>query len=214
VLYISARRLNRGLCQKYTNVVWDLALHDISIILHLLDDLPTSVSCLGSSHVTRGIEDITIMYLDFPGDRCAIIQNSWFDPKKVRQMTIVGSHRMIAFDDNEPLEKLKIFDARIEAPPRYDTFAEFAFSYHHGDVCIPHIKQEEPLRLECQHFMECVRDSTTPLTSGHQGLQVVRILQAAGKSLQQAAWPCLSRLNRRRTTMPPMANPLAADCVA
>ena len=137
VLYISARRLrSQSFCQKDINVVWDLAPHDISIILHLLDDLPTTISCLGSSHVTRGIEDVTVTYLDFPKDRCAIIQNSWLDPKKVRQMTIVGSHRMIAYDDNEPLEKLKIFDTRIEAPPHYDTFAEFAFSYHHGDVCI------------------------------------------------------------------------------
>ncbi len=185
VLYVSARRLNLGLCQKDINVVWDLAPHDLSIILHLLDDLPTTVSCLGSSHITRGIEDITMMYLDFPRDRCALIQNSWLDPKKVRQMTIVGSQRMIAYDDNEPLEKLKIFDTRVEAPPHYDTFAEFAFSYHHGDVRIPRIKQEEPLKLECQHFLECVRENIPPLTGGLQGLQVVRILQAAEKSLQQ-----------------------------
>ena len=185
IRYISARRLNLGLCQKDINVVWDLAPHDISIILHLLDDLPTNISCRGSSHVTRGIEDVTIMYLGFQNDRCAIIQNSWLDPKKVRQMTVVGSHRMIMYDDSEPLEKLKIFDTRIESPPHYDTFAEFAYSYHYGDAYIPHIKQDEPLKLECQHFLECIRDNAPPVTGGRHGLKVIRILQAADESLRQ-----------------------------
>jgi predicted dehydrogenase len=99
VQYISARRLNLGLFQKDINVAWDLAPHDISILLHLLDELPVSVSCQGSSHVTRGIEDVTMMYLAFRKNRCASIHNSWLDPKKVRQMTVVGSQRMIVYDD-------------------------------------------------------------------------------------------------------------------
>ena len=185
VQYISARRLNLGLFQKDINVAWDLAPHDISIILHLLDDLPVSVSCQGNSHVTRGIEDVTTMYLSFRKDRCAIIQNSWLDPKKVRQMTVVGSRRMIVYDDTEPLDKLKIYDARVEAPAHYDTFAEFTYSYHYGDVYIPHIKQDEPLKLECQHFLDCIREGSLPMTGGRQGLQVVRILEAASESLQQ-----------------------------
>ncbi len=162
-----------------------MAPHDISIILHLLDDLPINVSCHGNSHVTRGVEDVTTMYLSFRKDRCAIIQNSWLDPKKVRQMTVVGSRRMIVYDDTEPLEKLKIYDARVEAPPHYDTFAEFTYSYHYGDVYIPHVKQDEPLKLECQHFLDCIREGNPPITSGRQGLQVVRILEAASESLQQ-----------------------------
>ena len=185
VQYISARRLNLGLFQKDINVAWDLAPHDVSIILHLLDELPISVSCQGSSHVTRGIEDVTMMYLTFPKNRCAFIQNSWLDPKKVRQMTVVGSQRMIVYDDTEPLEKLKIYDARVEVPPHYDTFAEFTYSYHYGDAYVPYIKQDEPLKLECQHFVECIRDGVTPITSGHLGLEVVRILDAAGASLRQ-----------------------------
>ena len=185
VQYISARRLNLGLFQKDINVAWDLAPHDISIILHLLDELPQSVSCQGSSHVTRGIEDVTMMYLSFPKNRCAFIQNSWLDPKKVRQMTVVGSQRMIVYDDTEPLEKIKIYDARVEVPPHYDTFAEFTYSYHYGDAYVPYIKQDEPLKLECQHFLECIRDGAIPITSGHLGLEVVRILEAAGVSLRQ-----------------------------
>lgn len=183
--YISARRLNLGLFQKDINVAWDLAPHDISIILHLLDEQPLSVSCQGSSHVTRGIEDVTMMYLNFRKNRCAFVQNSWLDPKKVRQMTVVGSRRMIVYDDTEPLEKLKIYDARVEVPPHYDTFAEFTYSYHYGDAYVPYIKQDEPLKLECQHFLECIREGGAPITSGRHGLEVVRILEAAGLSLKQ-----------------------------
>jgi len=184
VQYVSARRLNLGLFQKDINVAWDLAPHDISILLHLLDELPITVSCQGSSHVTRGIEDVTMMHLGFRKNRCAFIQNSWLDPKKVRQMTVVGSQRMIVYDDTEPLEKLKIYDARVEVPPHYDTFAEFTYSYHYGDAYVPYIKQDEPLKLECQHFIDCIRDGGMPITNGQLGLEVVRILEAANESLR------------------------------
>jgi predicted dehydrogenase len=185
VQYISARRLNLGLFQKDINVAWDLAPHDLSIVLHLLGEMPVNVSCQGSSHVTRGIEDVTLMSLAFSENRSAFIHNSWLDPKKVRQMTVVGSKRMIVYDDTEPLEKLKIYDARVEAPPHYDTFAEFTYSYHHGDTYVPCLKQEEPLKLECQHFLDCIRGECDPIAHGKRGLEVVRILEAAGESLRQ-----------------------------
>jgi predicted dehydrogenase len=185
VQYVSARRLNLGLFQKDINVAWDLAPHDISILLHLLEERPLSVSCQGSSHVTRGIEDVTMMYLTFAKNRCAFIHNSWLDPKKVRQMTVVGSKRMIVYDDTEPLEKLKVYDARVEVPPHYDTFAEFTYSYHYGDAYVPYIKQDEPLKVECQHFVDCIRENCTPITNGRLGLEVVRILEVAGESLRQ-----------------------------
>ncbi len=183
--YISARRLNLGLFQKDINVAWDLAPHDISIILHLLDEQPSSVSCQGSSHVNAKIEDVTMMYLTFKKNRCAFIQNSWLDPKKVRQMTVVGSRRMIVYDDTEPLEKIRIYDARVDVPPHYDTFAEFTYSYHHGDVYVPFIKQDEPLKLEMRHFVECIKEGIQPLTGGPEGLEVVRILEAASNSLKE-----------------------------
>ena len=185
VQYISARRLNLGLFQKDINVAWDLAPHDISILLYLLEESPLSVSCQGNSHMGRGIEDVTMMYLNFRKNRCAFIHNSWLDPKKVRQMTVVGSRRMIVYDDTEPLEKLKIYDARVEVPPHYDTFAEFTYSYHYGDAYVPYIKQDEPLKLECQHFVDCIRKGREPLTSGRLGLDVVKILEAADESLKQ-----------------------------
>ena len=185
VQYISARRLNLGLFQKDINVAWDLAPHDISILLYLFGESPTAVSCQGSSHVTKGIEDVTMMHLTFPKSRCAFIHNSWLDPKKVRQMTVVGSRRMIVYDDNEPMEKLRIYDARVEVPPHYDTFAEFTYSYHHGDSYVPYIKQEEPLKLECQHFVDCIKEGKTPLTGGRLGLEVVKILEASSESMRQ-----------------------------
>jgi predicted dehydrogenase len=185
IQYIAARRLNLGLFQKDINVAWDLAPHDISILLYLLEESPLSVSCQGASHVSRDIEDVTMMYLNFRKNRCAFIHNSWLDPKKVRQMTVVGSQRMIVYDDTEPLEKLKIYDARVEVPPHYDTFAEFTYSYHYGDAYVPYIKQDEPLKLECANFIESIREGKVPVTHGKLGLEVVRILEAANQSLQQ-----------------------------
>ena len=185
VQYIAARRLNLGLFQKDINVAWDLAPHDISILLYLLEDQPVSVSCQGSCHVTRGIEDVTMMHLNFRRNRCAFVHNSWLDPKKVRQMTVVGSKRMIVYDDTEPLEKLKIYDARVEVPPHYDTFAEFTYSYHYGDAYVPYIRQDEPLKLECGHFLDCIRENRVPTTNGRLGLEVVRILEASSESLRQ-----------------------------
>lgn len=186
IQYINSRRLNLGLYQKDINVAWDLAPHDISIVLHFLDARPAHVSCSGTCHVTPGIEDVTTMFLGFEKQRCAIVQSSWLDPRKVREMTVVGTRRMIVYDDTAPLEKIKIYDTRVEKPPHYDTFAEFNYSYHYGDVYVPYVKQDEPLKLECQHFIECIRGSKVPLTSGVKGLEVVRILEAASKSLKQA----------------------------
>jgi predicted dehydrogenase len=184
IRYISSQRLNLGLFQKDINVAWDLAPHDISVISYILEELPLSVNCRGNAHITPGIEDVTTMCLTFKRNRFATIQNSWLDPRKVREMTIVGTRRMIVYDDIAPLEKIKIYDARVEIPPHYDTFAEFHYSYHYGDVYVPYIKQEEPLKVECQHFLDCIMEGKTPLTSGKQGLELVQILEASSASLK------------------------------
>ena len=187
--YIAARRLNLGLFQKDINTTWDLAPHDISIILHFIGESPTIVNCHGSAHITPGIEDVTILNLQFSHRCSAFIHNSWLDPRKVREMTIVGSKRMIVYDDVASQEKIKIFDARVDRPPHYDTFAEFHYAYHYGDVHIPYIKQEEPLKNECQHFIDCIVSGARPIASGTEGLAVVRVLEAATKSLSQAGAP-------------------------
>jgi predicted dehydrogenase len=210
IRYICARRLNLGLFQKDINVAWDLAPHDISIVLHLLDETPISVNCRGSAHVTPGIQDVTSMGLTFPRNRSAIIHSSWLDPRKVREITIVGSKRMIVYDDVAQQEKIRIFDARVERPPHYDTFADFHYSYHYGDSYIPYIKQEEPLRAECQHFLDCIEQGAKPLTGGREGLEMVKILEAASASLKSQGAPVtFSHQDELRSSSKPEAGSIA-----
>lgn len=184
IRYINSRRLNLGLFQKDINVAWDLAPHDISIILHILGELPSSVNCQGNAHVTPHIEDVTNMSLSFGQQRFATIQSSWLEPRKVREMTIVGTHRMIVYDDLKTREKIQIYDVRVERPPHYDTFAEFEYSYHYGDSYIPHVQQSEPLKAVCAHFLECIANGTEPMSGGQEGLELVKILEAANLSLK------------------------------
>src|SRR5690606_33023854 len=139
----------------------------------------------GTSHVTPGVQDVTALSLRFSGDRSAIIHSSWLDPRKVRETTIVGSNRMIVYDDVEPQEKIKIFDSRVENPPHYDTFGEFQYAYHYGDRHIPYLQHDEPLKSELQHFLDCIANKRQPLTNGINGCQVVQVLEAASLSLQR-----------------------------
>lgn len=183
IQYITSRRLNLGLFQMDINVVWDLAPHDVSIILYLLDEFPMTVNCQGKAHVTKNIEDVAATTLGFKNGRLALIHSSWLDPNKVREMTIVGSKRMVVYDDLQPLEKIKIYDKRVDRPPHYDSFADFHYSYHYGDVYSPYVKQVEPLRSECEHFIDCIRTGRKPESSGVEGQQVVQILEAASESL-------------------------------
>jgi predicted dehydrogenase len=208
IRYISARRLNLGLFQKDINVAWDLAPHDISIILHIMQEMPRSINCRGAAHITPGIEDVTSMSLHFSSEKSAIIQSSWLDPRKVREMTIVGSERMIVYDDVAAQEKIKIFDVRVERPPHYDTFAEFHYAYHYGDLYSPYIKQDEPLKSECQHFVDCIRSGKTPLTDGARGLDIVRILEASSASLKVNGAPIeLAQIATPKATPPPQQSP-------
>jgi predicted dehydrogenase len=206
IRYINSRRLNLGLFQKDINVAWDLAPHDISIILHILEEFPLAVNCQGNAHVTPGIEDVTNISLTFRHKRFATIQSSWLEPRKVREMTIVGTRRMIVYDDVETNEKIRIYDTRVERPPHHDTFAEFHYSYHYGDIYIPYIKQEEPLRGECQHFLECIEKGAEPLTSGHKGLELVKILEAASASLKQQGAPV--KLSRHQDVPEKISEPV------
>src|SRR5690606_36780651 len=115
--------------------------------------------------------------LFFRNNRFATIQSSWLEPRKSREMTIVGTRRMIVYDDIQPLEKIRVYDVRVERPPHYDTFAGFRYAYHYGDSYIPHLKQEEPLRVECQHFLVCIQERRRPLTDGRKGRELVQILE-------------------------------------
>lgn len=184
IRYINSQRLSLGLFQHDINVVWDLAPHDLSMILHLLGSSPSAVNCQGHANITPGIEDVANVSLSFDCGRFATVQSSWLEPRKVRQMTIVGTHQMIVYDDVEPLEKIRIYDTRIERPPHYNSFGEFQYAYHYGDSYIPRLEQVEPLRQMSLHFMDCIRTGQTPRSCGKRGLEVVRILEACSKSLK------------------------------
>ena len=183
IQYISSRRLNLGLFQKDINVAWDLAPHDLSIMLYWLGSRAVAVNCQGVNHL-NGQEDVINMSVQFADGSFATIHNSWLDPNKVREMTIVGANKMAVYDDTLANEKIKIYDKRVEVPPHYDTYAEFHFSYHYGDVVTPYIAQTEPLKVECSHLLECIREGRQSISSGREGLKVVEILEAASMSLQ------------------------------
>jgi predicted dehydrogenase len=214
VKYINCQRLNLGLFQDDINVAWDLAAHDLSIIVHLLGDLPSSVNCQGGASITPGVEDVTNMSLHFRNGCFATIQSSWLEPRKVRQITIVGSKRTIVYDDVRSLEKIRIHDVRIETPPHYDSFAEFQYSYHYGDCLIPRLDQREPLGAMCEHFAACVNDGTEPLTDGRRGLEIVRILEAASASLRAAGAPVALEDRRGAGGLEPAAAGAAVGFVA
>ena len=190
ILYISSARLNLGLFQPDINVIWDLAPHDISIITYILGEHPTSVNGQGNSHYRKDIEDVATITLNFSNGTVAFIHTSWLDPNKVRRTTIVGSKKMLVYDDTQTQEKIKIYDKGVQtppyAPPYYDTFGEFTFSYRSGDIYIPCIEDYEPLREECAHFLDCIENNKTPRSDGYSGLRVVSVLEAANKSLKNS----------------------------
>jgi predicted dehydrogenase len=184
LFYISARRLNLGLLQREINVVQDLAPHDLSILNFVLDQEPVAVSASGKAHYQPEIEDVAILTLEYPGNLVVYLHFSWLDPKKTREMVFVGSEKMLVYDDVEAQEKIRLHDKRVVAPSHYDTFGEFMFSYHYGDIHIPWIRGGEPLRAECQHFLDCVRTGAAPHSGGPEGLRVVRVIEAALQSMR------------------------------
>jgi predicted dehydrogenase len=187
VLYISSVRANLGLFQRDVNVTWDLATHDISIILAIVGRLPVSVSCQGQSHYNSKIEDVALLTLHFSGNVIAFIHVSWLDPNKIRRTTVVGSRKMLVYDDTSAQEKIRIYDRGINIQRYYDTYSDFHFSYRYGDILIPRIEESEPLRAECEHFVHCIRRGETPYTDGLNGLRVVSVLEAANVSLRHGS---------------------------
>jgi predicted dehydrogenase len=187
--YVNCQRLNLGLFKGDINVAWDLAPHDISIVLHVMGGLPNLVNCQGYAHLNPEMEDVTNLSLTFPGGRFATIQSSWLEPRKVRQMTFVGTKKMIVYDDLQPLEPIRIYDVRVDPPPHYDSFAEFHYSYHYGDCLIPHVGHTEPLRTMCSHFIDCIAEGRVPDSCGAKGLEVVKVLEACSLSLKAHGAP-------------------------
>jgi len=187
IYYIDTARLNLGLFQRDSNVLWDLAPHDISILLYLLGKEPISVSAHGMPCVFDGIPDVAYLHLIFPNRKLAYVHVSWLDPCKVRRVTVVGSKKMAVYNDIENEQKIKIYDKGVSAPAYANSFADFQCSYHYGDITIPRIRYAEPLREECQNFLDCIRNGQEPTSCGKDGLRVVKILEAAQRSMNNGS---------------------------
>lgn len=185
IYYVSMSRLNLGLFQKDINVIWDLAPHDVSILSYVLGVLPETVVAHGNANIVAGIEDVAMLTLRYSNNVIAYLHMSWLDPCKIRRSTFVGSKKMLVYDDVEPLEKIKIYDNGVDGPKHYDTFGEFQFSYRYGDIHTPYLENQEPLTVECRHFVDCIRNGSAPRSSGQDGLNVVRVIAAAQKSLRE-----------------------------
>jgi predicted dehydrogenase len=185
--YLYSQRVNLGKVRRDENALWSFAPHDLSVILHLLEAEPLDVVARGSAFVQPGVEDVVFVDLRFPGGRMAHVHVSWLDPHKIRKFTVVGSRRMAVFDDMEASEKIRVYDKGVD-PARVVSYGE-SLSVRSGDILIPKIGMQEPLRLECLHFVECVRERRTPLTDGAHGLAVVRVLAAAQASLDAGGAP-------------------------
>jgi predicted dehydrogenase len=184
IYYVDSARLNLGIFQRDINVIWDLAPHDLSILMHVLQAEPIAVSASGTASITPGVHDVAYLELRFPGDILAHVHVSWLDPCKVRRVTIVGSKKMVVCDDVATEEKVRIYDKGVNRPFETDRFTEFPMSYRYGGVSIPPIPFGEPLRLQCNHFTDCILNGTRPRTDGNAGLIVVRVLEQADRSLQ------------------------------
>lgn len=187
IYYIYSQRVNLGRIRGDENAMWSFAPHDVSVLLYLLDMEPTDVSVRGQSFIQKGIEDVVFMSLFFDNRIMAHIHLSWLDPHKIRRTTVVGAKRMAVFDDAEVNEKLRIYDNHADVPPAA-TYGE-AIQVRFGDIVIPRVETTEPLKIECQHFIDCVQTRSTPLSDSRDGIRVVRILEAAQRSLEQDGTP-------------------------
>jgi predicted dehydrogenase len=185
--YIYTQRVNLGIIRQDENALWSFAPHDLSVILHLVGEEPTIVSAHGESYIQKGIEDVVFLSLRFRDGKMANIQLSWLDPHKLRKVTIVGSKKMVVFDDMEASEKLKIYDKGVGSPS-YTTYGEY-LTLRFGDITIPSIKMKEPLLAEAEHFIQCIESGEKPKTGGEDGLKVVNILVAAQQSLKEKGAP-------------------------
>ena len=182
IRFISSARVNLGLHQKDVSVVWDLAPHDLSILHYWLGETASTVSVTGRSCVMADNPDVAFISLAFPSGIVASVEVSWLSPVKLRRTVVVGSNKMLLYDDTESVEKVKLYDHGVNFKEP-ETFGEFQLSYRTGDILAPKLATAEPLFTEATHFLECIASGQTPITDGRAGLSVVASLEAAERSL-------------------------------
>ena len=187
IYYVETTRVNLGLFQKDVSVLWDLGPHDLSILMYWLGEVPLQVSARGRSYLGEALEDVAFLTLEFPSGILAQLQISWLAPTKLRRTSVVGRQRMIVYDDLEPVAKVKIFDRGVDRQPA--SFGEFQLTYRSGDILSPRLDTTEPLYIECAHFLECIQTGRVPDTSPRSGVDVVRVIQAAERSLRLGGAP-------------------------
>ncbi|MCK4403460.1 MAG: Gfo/Idh/MocA family oxidoreductase [candidate division Zixibacteria bacterium] len=188
VYYLYSTRINLGRVRDTENALWSFAPHDISMIMFLLEKDPVSVSATGECYLQKGIEDVAFMTMHFPDGVMAHIHVSWLDPHKDRKLTVVGDKKMAVFDDTESSEKIWIYDKGVDTKLDYNTYGEY-LSLRFGDILIPKIESTEPLKVECEHFIDCVQNRKTPRSDGEDGLRVLKVLDAAQRSLKMGGTP-------------------------
>lgn len=188
VYYLYARRVNLGRLRPDENALWSLGPHDVSMILHLLGARPVEVSARGHDYLQPGVADVVFLHLAFADGRAAHVQLSWLDPHKERRLTIVGSRRMVEFDDTHPSEKLRVYDKGYDRPPEFADFAEY-LTLRQGEVHVPRLDMAEPLLLECRDFIRAIHTGEPPRTGVADGVEVVRVLEAAQRSLDAGGVP-------------------------
>jgi predicted dehydrogenase len=182
IYYIYGNRLNLGKLRADENALWSLGAHDVSVVLYLAGEEPSDVSANGEAYVRDGVEDVVFCFMRFPSGLSAHLHLSWLDPHKERRFTVVGSRRMATFDDMDLERKLTIYDKGFDEDAR--GYGEYIT--RSGDIYSPRIPNAEPLRVECEHFVECIRTGARPRSDGASGLRVVRVLEALENSLQDS----------------------------
>lgn len=186
--YLYGLRVNLGQVRTDENALWSFGPHDVSVALFILNEMPVRVAAQGRCYLQPGIEDVVFLTMEFASGVLAHVQLSWLDPHKERRLTIVGARKMVVFDDMEPREKLRIYDKGVERPPEYRSFGE-ALAIREGDIFIPKIPNVEPLAAELAHFVDVARGRTAPRAGAVEGVQVVKVLAAASRSLVERGAP-------------------------
>jgi predicted dehydrogenase len=192
IYYYDSVRVNLGLFQHDVNVIWDLAVHDLSILEYIYPGKPVAVSATGISHIDGATEDVAYLTLYYEEKMISHIHVNWLSPVKVRRTLIGGSQKMIVLDELEPSEKIKIYEKGITVnrePEGIEKVYKLLIDYRSGDMLAPHIDNSEALRMEANHFVDCIENGRQPETSGESGLRVVRILEAASESMKQNGKP-------------------------
>jgi predicted dehydrogenase len=189
VFYIYANRLNLGKVRTDENALWSLGPHDISVLNFLIGEEPEEVSARGECYLQDGVEDVVFGYIKYPSGVIGHLHVSWLDPHKSRKITVVGSDKMVVFDDMEAERKVTIYDkGATTTRTKFETYGEFV-TLHFGDIHIPKIGNEEPLKVEAQHFVDAIRNDSKPLSDGRDALNVVRVLDAMERSLREGGRP-------------------------